>query len=418
MRQHFQVTPAANIRLLAITLSILTIGVGQQRAQAADAPKLPVLHIAGTRIVDGSNKTVALRGVNLGTWLLVESHFSGFTFEDEKSLRDKLEQRFGADKTREIFDAYRAAWIAEDDFTRIKELGFNHVRVPFYYGLLESDAKPGVYRDDGWKWLDKAVDGSEKAGLYCILDLHGAPGGQSTAEHTGEKNHNIFWTDTAMQNRAIALWTAVAKRYRGRSCIAAFDLLNEPMGAPNGKVLVTGQLELAHAIRKVDPGRLVIVEDGYKGLQNFGPLTGADKAGVIYSQHNYPTMTKPASPDTHEQFLKERFPAFAKEQARFAQPLYIGEWNVIQEASGGGPMARKHIEAMDKQGWSWALWIYKQANKSPVRECWSIVRNDKSIDMPNIETDTAEQIIAKFDQLKSSNMVVYEPLKKAMAGDK
>jgi endoglucanase len=398
-------------------LAIATAGPASAQAPSKESA-MPRLQIKGTKLVDTAGKAVLLRGVNLGNWLLLESHFSGFAFKDEQSLWAGLQTRFGAEKTQKIREAFRAAWIDAGDFQRIKELGLNHVRIPFWCGLLEDADKPGKYREDGWAWLDKAVDWSEKSGLYCVLDMHGLPGGQSNAEHTGDKDRNAFWTDPKMQKRTLDLWIAIAKRFKGRSAIAAFDLMNEPMGAPDGNTLVAIQGALMQAIRKVDPNRLVIIEDGYKGLQNFPRLAAPNTSAVIYSQHHYPTLTVPASPETHEAFFRDKFPQFVKEQARFNQPLYIGEWNVIQEKSGGGPMARKHIEQMESHDWSWALWIYKQSNKGPVYECWSLYRNNKNLDLPDVEKDDADKIIEKFAQLKTENMVIYEPLQKALKGEK
>ena len=80
-------------------------------------------------------------------------------------------------------------------------------------------------------------------------------------------------------------------------------------------------------------------------------------------------------------------------------------------------MARKHIEQMESHGWSWALWIYKQASGNPVRECWSLYRNNKKLDLPDLERDEAASIIEKFAQLKTDNMVIYEPLQQAIKGD-
>jgi glucan 1,3-beta-glucosidase len=403
-----------NPRTLIVLTSFLAIAAaGPVVAQESGGP-LPPLRVKKTQIVDPAGNPVLLRGVNFGNWLLLESHFSGFAFKDEQSLWPGLQTRFGAEKMRDIREAFRSAWIDADDFARVKQLGLNHVRVPFWCGLLEDRDAPGKYREDGWAWLDRAVDWSEKAGVYCVLDMHGVPGGQSKSDHTGEKDRNAYWTDPKMQKRTTDLWTAIARRYKGRGVIAAFDLMNEPMGAPDGPALVAAQGALMKAIRKVDPDRLVIVEDGYKGLQNFPKLTGADRGAVIYSQHHYPTLTVAASPAAHEAFFRDKFPAFAREQARFDQPLYIGEWNVIQEAAGGGPMARKHVEQMESRGWSWAVWIYKQSNKGPVRECWSLYRNDKALDLPDVERDDADTIISKWAQLKTKNMVVYEPLQKAL----
>jgi hypothetical protein len=379
------------------------------------AAPLPALRIQGTGLVDPAGNPVVLRGVNLGSWLAVESHFTGFPFRDEKSLWAGLQRRFGPARMREIREAYRTAWITAEDFRRVRELGCNHVRVPFWYGLLEDDAQPGAYTEDGWRWLDRAVTWAEEAGLYCVLDLHGAPGGQSKEDHTGERDRNGLWADPALRRRTAALWGAIARRYQGRSAVAAFDLLNEPMGAADARALLAVQAELARAVHQADPARLVIVEDGYKGLKHLPKLTGWEKTSVIYSQHHYPTMgAKAPSPQAHEDFLRDGFAALAREQARFDQPLYVGEWSVIQEAAGGGPMTRRHIEALDKRSWSWALWLYKQANKDPVRECWSFYRNARPVDMPDVERDPAERIVEKLKQLRTEQMVPYEPLARAL----
>lgn len=76
-------------RWLVVGLAIgLGLALPAPTAQPpADKPAaLPALSIKGTRLVDPAGKTVLLRGVNLGSWLLLESHFSGFAFRDEKSL--------------------------------------------------------------------------------------------------------------------------------------------------------------------------------------------------------------------------------------------------------------------------------------------------------------------------------------------
>jgi glucan 1,3-beta-glucosidase len=381
------------------------------------ADDLPALKVKGTKIVDEKGVPVQLRGVNLGCWLLPEPHFLGMSFRDEKSLWAGLEQRVGKAKMEEIREAFRAAWITADDFQNVKKLGLNHVRVPFPYTLLESDEAAGVYKDEGWKWLDNAVTWSEEAGIYCILDLHGAPGRQSKAEHTGERERNELWSSRANQQRTVKLWQAIAKRYKGRTAIAAFDLLNEPMGAPDAKPMLAFQFQLLRAVRDIDPQRLVIIEDGYKGIERFVPVAAKDRSGLIYSVHVYPTLTEPQpSPTHHERYFSERMPKMLKEQARFGQPLYIGEWNVVQESAGGAPMLKKHVDAMGRAGWSWSLWIYKQANPNGVQGLWSLYRNTKKLDLPDFDRDDAETILKKIrTQMSPEHFELYEPVAKALA---
>src|SRR5437763_17159451 len=103
---------------------------------AVRADDLPALRISGTKLVDEKGTPVQLRGVNFGCWLLLEQHFLGMSFRDEHSLWEGLAQRVGKDKSAEIREALRAAWINADDFQNVRNLGLNHVRVPFPCTLL------------------------------------------------------------------------------------------------------------------------------------------------------------------------------------------------------------------------------------------------------------------------------------------
>ena len=67
-------------------------------------------------------------------------------------------------------------FITEEDIQRIADFGFDHVRVPFDYPLIEDDDKPFVYKESGFAYLDNCVAWCRKAGINLVLDLHRAPG--------------------------------------------------------------------------------------------------------------------------------------------------------------------------------------------------------------------------------------------------
>jgi hypothetical protein len=380
------------------------------------ADDLLALKVAGTKIVDEKGVPGQLRGLNLGCWLVLEPHFLGMSFRDEKSLWASLDQRIGKAKSAAVREAFRDAWITAEDFKNVRKLGLNHVRVPFAASLLEDDSAPGKYRPDGWKRLDGVVKWSEDAGIYCILDLHGAPGGQSNAEHTGQRDRNELWSKSANLQRTAKLWQAIATRYKGKKAIAAFDVLNEPMGAPDAQAMMSVQVQLFRTIRAADPKRLVIIEDGYKGLECFVPVPPREKSGLVYSVHVYPTLTaKDPTPQMHEAYFREKMPRMLKEQARFGQPLYIGEWNVVQESAGGPDMMRKHVDAMGRAGWSWSMWIYKQANPAGVRGLWSLYRNTRKLDLPDFERDDADTLQRKIrTNIVADRFELYEPVARAL----
>ena len=85
-----------------------------------------------------------IKGVNLGNWLVLEKWmspglFAGTTAEDEYYLPARL--------PRDVYEArirtHRAEYITERDFTRIKAMGMNTVRIPVPYFIF-GDREPFI----------------------------------------------------------------------------------------------------------------------------------------------------------------------------------------------------------------------------------------------------------------------------------
>ena len=64
-------------------------------------------------------------------------------------------------------------FITEKDFATVSEWGLDHVRIPFDYNIIEKD---GEFIEDGFGYLDNAVQWCEKYGLNLVLDLHKTAG--------------------------------------------------------------------------------------------------------------------------------------------------------------------------------------------------------------------------------------------------
>jgi hypothetical protein len=88
-----------------------------------------------------------LHGCNLGNWLLNEMWMMDLAHQgepgDQWEMEELLKQRFGAQEKDRLLDVFRENWIRPRDYDIIKSWGFNVVRVPFNYTLLEDDATPG-----------------------------------------------------------------------------------------------------------------------------------------------------------------------------------------------------------------------------------------------------------------------------------
>ena len=137
--------------------------------------------------------TVPVRGVNLGGYFIVENWmastvFSGFGC-DTKSEFNCVSSLNNQAKADSDFQGHWGSWVTPDDFKKMASFGLNTVRIPVGYWFLESivDSSEHFPRG-GEKYLDQAVQWAKDAGLYVIIELHGAPGAQATDAFTGQLN--------------------------------------------------------------------------------------------------------------------------------------------------------------------------------------------------------------------------------------
>ena len=382
---------------------------------AAIAMSPPKLHLEARDFVDPSGKTVVLRGVNLGGWLVEEiwmtpvakeppagSKFTGVN--DHVSLWRTIESRLGRESMLRIRQAWRENWIQESDFKRIKDLGLNHVRVPFLYRLLDEPR--------GMEWLKKAVRWAKQNDLYVVLDMHGVPGSQSGEHHTGEEGKNLLWSEVENIAKTEAYWKKVAREFRNEPTVAAYDLINEPMGAPNPAMLAIVYHRVITAVRTVDKEKPVIIDDGYKGFETTPHANIGGWTQTAYSLHFYNFDAK-ASAD-HVKSLLERLPKIKELQGYRNAPIYVGEFNL--EPHGNPQVMREYVGELDKAGFSWALWTFKTVAPDGPMGQWGIYSAPARVDPLNPFSDSEAQMIQKLRQVRTENIRISPGLENAFKG--
>ena len=196
-----------------------------------------MLHTKGKKIYNKRGEEVILRGVNLGTWLIQESWMTPIENSDDNiSTLNTLTERFGVEKAYELINIYEDNWITEYDLDRIVELGFNCVRVPFWFRNFYYDDKGTKILDKNGEWdfsrLDWVVSECAKRGLYVILDLHGAPGYQNNKDHCGKIGDSGLFKLTKQAEEwrklTIELWVAIAERFSGNPAVAMTTCSTSP----------------------------------------------------------------------------------------------------------------------------------------------------------------------------------------------
>lgn len=123
----------------------------------------------------------------------------------------------------EYSEAHYDTFITEDDIRDIAELGFDHVRVPVDYNVLQDEE--GNIIESGFGHLDDCRAWCEKHGLNMLIDLHECYG--YSFDPLKDMDRRKFFYDEELQHRFLDLWKVIAERFREYPEQVAFEPLNE-----------------------------------------------------------------------------------------------------------------------------------------------------------------------------------------------
>jgi len=202
-----------------------------------------------------------INGINLGGWL---SQYRQYNHE------------------------HFSTFITRPDIEQIAGWGFDHIRLPVDYPVLESDEAPGVYREDGFQYIDTCLEWCQANDLGLILDLHHAPGYSFTNTLKPETQHlNVLFNQETAQQRFIDLWKAIARRYKTVSTPIIFELLNEIVLPENSPWNALAHKTIA-ALRSIAPASLIMIGgNNYNAASELENIELLDDPNVCYTFHFY-----------------------------------------------------------------------------------------------------------------------------------
>ena len=305
-----------------------------------------LVRIEGRTFVQPDGRTLHIKGISLGNWLMPEGYM--FKFEVAKAPRQiygAFDRLLGPERAAAFWKQYRDTYIARDDLLFIKSVGFNTVRIPLHWNLFM--APDGTIGGEGWALLDRVLGWAKEAGLYAIVDLHAAPGGQTGINHDDGPGYPLMFYVPRDRDLTVKLWQAIAQRYAGDPTILGYDLLNEPIAPYHDIATLNPRLEpfykrLTSAIRSVDPGRVAILAAGQwsSSFDMFGPPFAPNLA---YTYHSFWASTKRDSIQRHLNFSN-----------RYNVPLFLGETGELTD-EWNAEFRKLHEE----HGIGWSFWTYK-----------------------------------------------------------
>ncbi len=341
---------------LAVCVALLLVSILPQPASAAG-----FLHTQGEDIVDEQGQKVMLRGVGLGNWMLAEGYMWKFgeAGDRQRKIEKIVSDLIGPERAAQFWKEYHREYITEDDIHRISELGFNSVRAVLDSRWFLSEGENAVYQDEGFELLDNLVHWCKKNGVYVIIDMHAAPGGQTgqNIDDSANDQPELFMNPTN-QDRMEALWVKIATRYKDEPTVAAYDLLNEPLpertgaDAKYGRELEPLYKRVTKAIRAVDKKHMITVE-GANWANDWSVFSTPFDSNLVYQFHYYCWST-PTKLNDIDQYLEQR--------KRLGAPAWAGETGEKDDVIYWG--TTDYFEA-NNIGWSFWPWKKMDSRNAP-----------------------------------------------------
>lgn len=307
-------------------------------------------------------------------------------------------------------------WIARSDIERIAGWGFDHVRLPVDYEVLQDEAGTGI--PEGYGFIERVIDWCEDAGLDVIIDLHKTYG--YNFNNAGDATRNNLFSCEELKLRFINLWRDIAARFASRKNVA-FELLNEVVEDENAEPWNELIKRAVAAIREAAPERAII----YGGIcwnsaATLRLLNKPADANTVFTFHFYEPLLfthqkagwvinmdmsrAVAYPDDFELYKRESAtlgaqgetlahvsareigvelirelisPAVQAAKEAGVQ-LYCGEFGVIDEAPV--PDTLRWFKDVDsvfrEEGIGCAVWSYKEMNFGIADAHYDAIRDD------------------------------------------
>lgn len=305
-------------------------------------------HTQGKEIVDRSGKPLLLRGTSFGNWMVTEGYmwlFEGGP-QSTREIEDLVTELLGPDQADEFWHAYRENYVTRADVHLLHQAGFNSVRIPMHYKFFETDDA------EGFHLLDQVIGWAHEEGIYVILDLHAAPGGQTGANIDDSHGYPWLYDSPKAQAHLLAVWQRLARHYKDNPTVLGYDLLNEPIPHYPALRPLNAKLEplykkLTAAVRQIDKHHILFL-GGAQWDTNFSVFGPPFDNNTAYSLHKYWMPVQQSAIQDYVDFRQKN-----------NVPLWLGE-----SGENTDEWISQFRELLEKNDIGWTFWPYKKMEKA------------------------------------------------------
>lgn len=325
--------------------------------------------VVGTEITDASGAPIYLQGVGIGNWLLPEGYMfdmlKSANYESPRGLKALTYELIGPEEADAFWEVWRERYFNRDDVEALARDGYNSVRIAFDWKVF-FDPWTMAPLEAAFQLLDAAIGWCREFGLWVILDLHGAPGGQNGTNIDDGWGYPWLFVSPREQERTCEIWRVLAERYRKEEAVLGYDLLNEPIPAVHRALyplLEPLYKRIAKTIREVDTEHILILE-GVNWASDITSLGEPFDDQLVYQFHKYWNGCE-----------TEQIQSFLDFRDRWQVPLWCGETGENNYA-----WYRACSRLLREHNIGWNFWPHKKRGEHPspynlvIPEEWALVK--------------------------------------------
>ena len=334
--------------ILCLTLMMAGCNKNEAKVKVND-PTGKFMKIVDRGLCQADGSEFTIKGVNLNHWLTPEAYCFGFQNISVSEVDKAFRQLFGDEYMNGWWTRFLENYICDEDFVYLNSIAANTVRLPLTYKLFNDtfylcDNDP----EAGFRFIDYVVKMCKEVGLYLILDMHVAPGGQSGAPHIDDSDgYPRLFESQANMDEYCRIWRMIAERYAEEPIILGYELLNEPIDAKYDNLypyLQPTYERVTAAIREVDRNHIIIL-GGANFCDDFTMLTNyAFDSKIMLTGHRY------SSVDVSK---------FSDISVQTNLPMYMGEFG---HWGGGTDLTFQVVSNIKSRGMGYTYWPFKKMN--------------------------------------------------------
>lgn len=344
----------AVIILLGIALIFSVLSYKNSNSGNKPINTLSFIKTKGMQLIDDKGDSIILKGTNLGNWLVPEGYmFKMNQVNSPRKIDELLYELIGPDSLTAFWNTYLNNYITHDDIKFLKQIGCNHVRLPFHYKMFTNDLYMGE-RNAGFKYFDRLIDWCREEKMYVLLDMHCAPGGQTGDNIDDSYGYPYLFKSKTSQDLMTKIWVEIAAKYKDEPVVIGYDLVNEPVAhyfnneleELNHQVFLLYK-RIINEIREVDPVHTIFL-NGTNWSGNFDVFEELVDANVVYEFHKYWFPVNQEAIQTYLDFRNQH-----------QVPIYIGE-----TGENTDQWVRDFRVLLDENKVPWCFWPYKKMNNT------------------------------------------------------